>query len=560
MQNEKIHFLEDKYFLFSLFVLIAYLSIFLIFGENTYVLLFDNLDSYVVWNKTLIESGMLFEGNLKDVPLMQGASRVSLGNEFNIMIWLNIIFEPYAAYVSNQILLRLTAFIGFILLLSKYVLSREMTQYSYTIALLFSLLPFYPNLGIGIAGLPLITYVFLNLRDQTAKKTDWFILIIFPFYSSLQHSMLFYIIFLGLVFIYDLINKNKIKDFFIGATIFSSLFIIINYRLFDIYFFTPEFISHRVDRVDDSISFFRSVLSSGKHFVLGQYHAHSIHTVFLPFVLIIFLKNIITKKIDKIFVVLCILNGFLSLIYGFWHWEGFALIKENNTWVNSLNFSRFSYLAPFIWYILLALSIRYYLENSIYKYKNLFLSLLLFFTLITIIFKSDFMNEYRTNKITYKEFYSELLFKKIDVFIGKDKSEYKVASIGIHPAIARYNGFSTLDGYLPIYSKEYKYKFREIIKPELDKSPNYHKKYFDEWGSRYYILSSELGRNWVNKKNNNSDINIDLNTMAMYNLGGRYILSANRILNSNQNNLQLIQSFEEKGSPWKVYLYEIKNN
>jgi len=547
----------NRYFLFSFFLLVAYIAPFLIFGENTYVLLFDNLDSYVVWHRTLLESGLVFENNLREVPIMMGASRVSLGNELNLILWLNYIFEPYQAYVANQILFRVTAFIGFLLLLNKYVFSEEFKKYSYLIAVLFSLLPFYPNIGIGIAGLPIITYVFLNLRNKTATKVDWVILVIFPFYSSFQHSMLFYMMLVGLVFLYDLVKRNRIKDLFIGLMVFSSLYVIVNYRLFDIYFFTPEFIAHRVERGGDSHGFLRAILSSGKHFVLGQYHAHSVHLFFLPFVLTMFFFNMITKQIDKVFVGLFLLNGLISVIYGFWYYESFALLKENYVWMNSINFSRISYLAPFIWYTLFALSIRYYLKNFKFKHRQTIVVNIALIVLVSIIFKSDFLNEYRTNKITYKEFYSESLFGKIDLFIGENKDEYKVVSIGIHPAIARYNGFTTIDGYLPIYSLDYKHKFREIIEPELDKSENYHKKYFDEWGSRFYILSSQLGRNWVNTKDNNPDIEIELNTLALYGLGGRYIFSANKILNDSQNELILIQTFEENKSPWKIYLYEV---
>jgi hypothetical protein len=85
-------------------------------------------------------------------------------------------------------------------------------------------------------------------------------------------------------------------------------------------------------------------------------------------------------------------------------------------------------------------------------------------------YKSDFINEYRKNNITYSQFYSTNLFKNIENFISKDKKTYKVISIGMHPAIAIYNGFYTLDGYSTFYDLKYKYKFRKIIAPELEKN------------------------------------------------------------------------------------------
>ena len=148
--------LTNRYFLASVILLLAYVSVFFIFGQNTYVLIHDNLDSFVPWHKTLIESGLLFANNSHEVTIMGGASRISLGNELNVMLWLNYIFDPYQAYVANQVIIRITAFTGFLLLLNRYIFAKDLKNSTFVIALLFSLLPFYSNFGFGIAGLPLL--------------------------------------------------------------------------------------------------------------------------------------------------------------------------------------------------------------------------------------------------------------------------------------------------------------------------------------------------------------------------------------------------------------------
>ena len=194
-----------------------------------------------------------------------------------------------------------------------------------------------------------------------------------------------------------------------------------------------------------------------------------------------------------------------------------------------------------------------------YKYKEIVILVISIFTISFLTFKSDFVNEYRKNTVTYNAFYSENLFRQIDTFIGKPKNSYGVVSIGIHPSIARYNEFNTLDGYLPIYSLEYKHKFRKIIEKELEKNKKL-KKYYDEWGSRCYVFSSQLGKNWLNTKGNNPTINIELNTDVLYDMGGKYIFSANKISNEKDNNVELLKVFEEKSSSWEIYLYEIISN
>ena len=79
------------------------------------------------------------------------------------------------------------------------------------------------------------------------------------------------------------------------------------------------------------------------------------------------------------------------------------------------------------------------------------------------------------------------------------EEEYRVASIGLHPAIAQYNGFYTLDSYNNFYPLSYKYEFRKIIEKELEKNKTI-RIYFDEWGGRCYLFTDELGKHYMFKK------------------------------------------------------------
>ena len=546
--------------LISFVIFFIYISVFFIFGDNTYILIHDNMDSGAGLYKILIQSGKIFSQNTQIIPSIMSSPRIGLGNELDVILWLNYFFEQYTAYAINQVLIRLVAFLGMFFLLNRYILNKENIQYSYFIALLYSMLPFLPSGGLSVAGLPMITYIFLNIRSGVDTKRDWLGLILFPFYSSFILSMIFYIVFTGFVWVYDIYKRVNTAKFTIALFLFGIIYLIINYRYLGIHIFETDFVSHRVEFSGDGFGLIQALRSSAKLFILGQYHAASLHTIFLPFVGVVFLLNIFSKSRDSLLIGLFLLNICISLWWGFYTYEGMeVLIKAASGGSASLNFSRFYFMTPFIWYILFALSIKWFFSKYESKYKFILVNTLIGFTILLLFFKSDFVNEYRKNGITYREFYSEQLFEDIASFIGKKQSAYKVVSIGIHPSISQFNGFFTLDGYLSNYPLEYKHKFRRIIKDELSKNEKL-RNYYDNWGSRVYVFIDEVGKNYLRNKSEVYPISVNLDTRVLKEMGGEFIFSSYFIENPEENNMELLKKFKNKDSAWDIYLYKLNQN
>jgi hypothetical protein len=500
---------------------------------------------------------MIFAGNYEEVHAYMNAPRVSFGSEYSFLQLLFSIFKPFTAYTINQVLMHFIAFFGMYLLLKRYIFKNiENTLYMVSISLLFALLPFWPSGGLSVAGQPLITYVFLNIYYKKDTKKDWLVLILFPFYSSFVLSMVFYISFVGLVWLRDLVTKRLNLRFTFALGLFTLLYIFVEYRLFDSFFFHHSFVSHRTEFVPDYYDFFQAIKRAIIHFLIGQYHAASIHTVFAPFVIYMFLQNFFSSKRDKLFLALFSLNLFISIWYGFWKYEGWIEIKDAIPILKSFNFSRYHFLTPFLWYVLFALAIKNFLILNVSKYKVYIVQGILVLTLLSLFYSSDFVHEYRNSHITYKQFYAEKVFDKIAKKIGKPKESYRVVSIGIHPSIARYNGFYTLDGYLGNYPLAYKHQFRKIIAKELEKDKSL-KKGFDNWGSRCYMFVADIGYNYIRKKEQVYPISLDINADALFKMGGRYIFSSYFIKNAEANSLKLVDTFEEEDSAWKIYLYKV---
>lgn len=552
-----MHFFKTKPSVaLALIILFLYLSPLVIMGEDSYILIHDNLDSNLVWFKTLVESNSIFASSSALLEVLMNAPRSSLGNEFDFQVLLYLMLDPYWAYVVNQILIRIVALIGMYLLLNKYIFANDYKPYGVFIALLYSLLPFWPSGGLSIAGLPLISYVFLNIYNRQDKKVDWLVLLLFPFYSSFIFSMMFYIAFLGMVWSHDTFTKKLNKKFTFALFIFILLFLLINYRLIEVFIFGSDFISHRTERISEYYGLISALKTSLIHFVFGQYHAHSIHIIFLPFICFMFILALFSKQRDNVFIGLFILNLIISLWYGFWKYEGMAYIRESFSLLKSLNLSRFHTLTPLIWYVLLAFSIKQIFVNYHTRYIKYVINIMLIAGVSFMFYQSDFVQEYKKSGISYKAFYSEALFDAVEAKIEEDQSSYKVVSIGIHPLIARYNGFYTLDGYLPNYALKYKKQFRTVIVGELEKSEQI-KRSFDHWGNRCYLFSKDIGYNFMRTKDETYPITIDFNKNEFKNMGGKYIFSTYKIVNDEDNDFDLIDIFEDVKSPWKIYLYKV---
>ena len=160
-----------------------------------------------------------------------------------------------------------------------------------------------------------------------------------------------------------------------------------------------------------------------------------------------------------------------------------------------------------------------------------------------------------TSMLNFKEFYSEDLFNMIKEDIDYT-DEWSVA-YGMHPAVLGYNGISTLDGYLGMYSVEYKEKFRKVIAPALETAPEF-RNYFDSWGARAYIYSDEDQNTYTAYRNvDDFDNTLSIDVDALKAIDCSYIFSRVQITNANTLGIKLRGIYEDKVSPYVIFVYEL---
>ncbi|MDW2885353.1 DUF6044 family protein [Exiguobacterium artemiae] len=539
----------------GLVLVLCYLLPLIWFGEQAHIRIHDNLDSNVVWYKNLVESGSVHAGLQDTVPNLVGGnvSRNAFVSEWTGIVWLYEWFTPYTAYVISQTLIRIFAFLGLYFLLRDQLKLQLPRHVIVLVSVLFAWTPVWPSGMLSTLGMPLLLWAYLNLWQKRRIGPSIVTLVLVPFYSSFVLGIVF---FLALLVLFGLYREWRHKSF--HALFWSAyaaqvlLYLLIEYRLVYSMLWESDVTSR--DQFDIGHNgFWRTIRLFFKQFVLGHTHAEAAQT---PVLLVLILSVLIAAVHRKDPTVRWLKQGLvllagLSLWYAGWFYTGWQPLKERIHVMQTFNFARFHFIEPMLWYILFALALDWLWRRS---RQRLVLVAVLLQAVVLLIWNPEII--YR-NQPSFSEFYAVQQFSQIQSYIGKPIDTYQVVSLGLHPAIAQYNGFRTLDGYVNFYPLTYKQKFRTIIKGELNKSPEL-KHYFDDWGNRVYIYSAELGKNYDYTKTNQQPVRqLDINTVQLKRMGGDYLLSAVPIENAPSLGLKFEKMFRDKQSAWIIYLYRV---
>ena len=540
-----------------LILIFCYFLPFFIFGENSKIRIHDNLDSNLVWVKLLLEKTSFFPApNTIFNNVMDGISLSSLYPYYNLPVLFFSIFGMYWGYIFNRLLMSILAYIGMFYLLDNHFLKSKYrcNEISSIVALLFSVLPFW-SFDLSVSGLPLLLFSIINLKkDSSNIFLNYFILVLYGFYSSFILVGFFIIIILLISGFIDFLRLKKLnKQFILGLLLLLLSYFISHYPLFYQFLFEKEFISHRVNAQILPLSLLESLNESYLLLTEGQIHTWSLQK-FLIIPICIFpliFKSTRTKLPFYYFYILFFIL-LTSLFYGLWNYEGvnefFNLVYTKIPF----DFRRWYFLHPLMWYLLTAISI-----SILYRDKYKYLFLFLFFLQLCYAVRYHSFVLYRTDP-SFKEFYATNLFQNIkdEINLKQDGRNVKVLSVGIHPSIVQFNGIETLDGYFPNYSLSYKLKFKKIISEEIKKDSTL-EKYFNNWGSRCYAFSSEQKRDFLNNNPNKIE-KLSFNYNLLKEMDCSYIFSTSEINLDKNKKLELINALGGKQNYWLINIYKIK--
>jgi hypothetical protein len=558
------------------------LALYMILGENSVVFANDQLDGEVIGY--ILHAKYLFSGVTNYPEVMNGISANGLFPPAPLVILLYRVLSPFWAFAVNQIV---CMFIGF---WGMYLCLRLFCDYRipcFFVSILFAYLPLLSVYGLCQFGVPILAIAFYELYQGRNKIISY---VVIAFYASMSSLVLIGYAILGFVLLYMvylLVKKQytRLRDIAIGWGIMLVIYLAFDSSLImQIFKIGEQTQSHKEDLVRNGQNCIESFITV---FFKGTLHTPSHQQVIVVAAILVVIYTLIFRKRmfcggEKIKVVmLYILFGFNVLCGAFYSFVQSPLIAEfrNNVGgiVKNFQMDRVFWLTVPSWYFILGILLDLLICEAVYWYDNKRKIIALFPTMLAIVaaigmagvvfYYSDInKNLHRLrggesyDKLTWDDYYAPDVFSEIEEFIGEDKSSYRTISFGLHPATAIYNGFYTLDAYSNNYDLDYKHKFRNIIAGELDKDESL-EKYYDEWGCRCYVLSSELGYSnlLISKASDTHVSELSFNAKAAKEMGADYLFSAVAIDNADEVGLKLMRDepFSTDTSYVQIYLYQI---
>ena len=507
--------IQKKYFLLFLGIISINYFFFLYFFGSFTSFYHDNFDSIVVYNKIIgkiYREGFNF--NLVDIFLSGEIEFYYLRHIFKPFIIFYSIFNTELAYRITEVLFKIVCYLSFYKLAIKISKNYFISFLSST---LFSSFIIFTTLGFGLAILPYIIY--LLIYKNKLKIKHYILIVLFGLNTDFIADFLFVPISLISIF---LINKDVLFEKFAHILTILIIFffcsMITSLNIFYVQFFGE--IMHRIEFNRPAIPFLDNLtfnliemfkIPIGLNYTFFKKLPYAI--ILIPLIFISFFsKDKRIKKILTFIISIHILSFFLNT-------ESVVAMRDSgNIFFKNFKLFWLTYYFPFIHAILFLYLIEK-VGNNIYKFLiNLsVVSILCFqlsFSAVPFVKKFIFQEKDYRNFYTFSGYYLFNDYKKIKEIV----QDNRVMSINLDPMVAVMNDINVIDGYHALYPLAYKKKFREIIKDELENNESL-RNYYDNWGSRVYVFSS-----------NPENVLVDFKQAKK--IGAKYVISKNSIKNT----------------------------
>lgn len=575
----------------------------MILGENAVITYHDQLDgemiAYILQAKHLFDNGGLPE-------FMDGAMKTALTPPAPACVLLFLGGNYLGAYWIMQLLGCITGYVGMYLLAVDVTGKRIPAVFA---GILYAAVPFLPVYGLSQYGIPMLLWCALRIRKGENIIVSFVYAAVFALNSSLVLAGFAILLALAAVLVRDVFcAKKKGGMIKIGRLAGMWVIMLTGYILTNLSLIAQilgvgeKALSHKTEYALVPENFWNSWITG---LLYGGQHSQDYHLSFVVatgltivsfFALPMWRRRKFKERISEecvrivriVFYILCC-NICLSGAAALWNSALGVQIRANMGALGAFQLDRLLWLCPCLWYIMLACNMAVIMEmwsegkgsSDSEKTKTVgtfsricagvccvLTAAALCVTGLNILKNSDFKSNVRKLMdseypvMSYGDYYAIGVMEQVEEFIretkGLEQSEYRVVSLGIDPAAALYHGFYCLDGYSNNYSLEYKHSFREVIAPALEVS-DYLREYYDNWGNRCYIFGSECPGYYTIEKNGFYFSHLEMDTVALRNMGGDYLLSAAYVANAEELGITLLRddAFQTGDSYYRIFVYEV---
>ncbi len=542
-------------------------------GTDSRVLVHDNLDSNLPNRVAFARSDALFaDARAEFAPFLGGLPRGFMPSEFFVPMLLYRWLDPFVVFVVQELAMRIVGVLGMWLLLAHHLLRGRPPAWIAGLSLCFGLLPFFPTYGLSVAGQPLLAWAFLSLRRDPRSVPAWLVILLFPLFTNLVLAGLFLLLAAATFWLVDACRSRALRLPFLGGiALLAGGYLATEYRLLWTLLSGgggPE--SHRSEFLLQRSSLGEALELAGYNALHGQYHVES-HQ--LPVIGAVVLVATVCTHLaarrrsggaadDRAGRALGRLWGLvglalaISLWHGLWQWRAIpeALAALDLGLLALVNLGRLNWLHPILWCVVLALGV-----DRIRRDAPLGPVLAAGFVAVhLLVLVNASLERQREQGLGFRAYFAPGLFAEIAEHIDRPLDSFRVGSVGLHPAIALYHGFSTIDGYHYNYELAHKRAFRKVIAGELDRDEGL-RSYYDEWGSRCYLFTRALGREMMFTADHPvraiDDVAFDVEALAA--LGTAYLLSAVELRGVEARGLVRERVFANDEAAWEIHLYRV---
>ncbi len=325
---------------------------FLILGESSYIMIHDNLDSELVYMQMLKLSNNLIGSSENGIVenVFNGIHRDFFHSEFNVIRLLFYFLPPFWAYVMNSLIIRIFGLLGIFLLARDHFKSPNQWN-TFFIAVFFACLPLHSLYGLCVMGQPLLLWSFLNLKASQKRGLSFAFIGLFAFYVHfvmIGPFALIVLVLLGLY--YQLIVKESVpRIYWLGILILMLLLMLANFSMIKNFF-----VAHEPYQKDEWKFFIPDFISSIKRYitVFTNGTMHILHGSILPiFALLLYASYKRTPVFKSARILMIFIMGIIAF-FVFYRMLTVPL-EDYIQVITAFNFSRFIFLIPFIYTLIL---------------------------------------------------------------------------------------------------------------------------------------------------------------------------------------------------------------